>query len=116
MGSGATEIIGRSRTTRTVSGITLSEISHSQKVSRVDAIKADIEGSEAKAFEDADFFRRHNPRIIFEADLLGTQKSLHSRAIDHLDSYGYSCEVFPQVGSRQVLVRAVRENFDIQQT
>jgi FkbM family methyltransferase len=112
MGSGATEIIGRSRTTRTVSGITLSEISRSLNVSRVHAIKADIEGSEAKAFEDADFFRHHNPRVIFEADLLGTQKSLHGRAVSHLESYGYNCEVFPQIGSRQVLVRAIRENLN----
>jgi FkbM family methyltransferase len=111
MGSSATEIIGRSRTTRTVSGITLSEISRSLNVSRVHAIKADIEGSEAKAFEDADFFRHHNPRIVFEADLLGSNKSLHGRAVGHLESYGYNCEVFPQVGSRQVLVRAIRENF-----
>jgi FkbM family methyltransferase len=112
MGSGATEIIGRSRTTRSVSGITLSEISRSLNVSRVHAIKADIEGSEAKAFEDADFFRNHNPRIIFEADLLGTKKSLHGRAVSHLESYGYNCEVFPQIGSRQVLVRAIRENLN----
>lgn len=110
MGSGATEIIGRSRRTRTVSGITLSEISRSLNVSQVHAIKADIEGSEAKAFEDVDFFRQHNPRIIFEADLLGTKKSLHGRAVSHLESYGYNCEVFPQIGSRQVLVRAIREN------
>jgi FkbM family methyltransferase len=114
MGSGATEIIGRSRTTRTVSGITLSEISHSLNVPRVDAIKADIEGSEAKAFEDADFFRRHNPRIIFEADLRGNKKSLYSPAVGHLESYGYTCEVFPQIGSRQFLVRAIRGNFEFQ--
>ena len=114
LGSGATEIIGRSRTTRKVSGITLSEISHSLNVQHVDAIKADIEGSEAKAFEDADFFRRHNPRIIFEADLLGAQKSLYGRAVSHLESYGYICEVFPQIGSRQVLVRAIRENLEFQ--
>jgi len=114
MGSGATEIIGRSRTTRTVSGITLSEISHTLDVPRVDAIKADVEGSEVKAFEDADFFRRHNPRIIFEADLRGNKKSLYSPAVGHLESYGYTCEVFPQIGSRQVLVRAIRENFEFQ--
>lgn len=106
VGSAVVEISSRDRDTIQVRAMSLSEIVTETSLDTVGAIKADIEGAESEVFRDANFFKDHHPRIIFEAILKGSRGKRYRSAITTLESYGYKCQVIDQYGSKQILIGA----------
>jgi FkbM family methyltransferase len=90
-----------------IPSLTLSELVLRQKLSRIDVIKADIEGAEYAAFSDSEFFANHHPRIIFEPAMNHLPETQLLSLVVLLESYGYKCRVLPQAGSRLPLILAV---------
>jgi len=90
-----------------VPSLTLTELVLRQKLSRIDVIKADIEGAEFAAFSDSQFFANHHPRIVFEPAMNHIPETKISSLVALLESYGYKCRVLPQPGSRLPLILAV---------
>lgn len=82
-----------------VKTITLSSIVKEYNLDRVDYIKADVEGSEFKAFSDTKFFEKFHPKIIFEpANEVNSDTKLENILL-LLNSYGYKHQVIKQPGS-----------------
>jgi FkbM family methyltransferase len=82
----------------------LSTLVHELNLSRVDVIKADIEGSEYEAFLDEVFFENFHPRILLEP--VSKKGPKGSEAIELLLSkYGYQkFDYFPQEGGKSPLM------------
>jgi FkbM family methyltransferase len=101
LGSAVAHVLSRSSAQKTLSvpAMTLSSIADRFSLSKIDIIKADIEGAELEAFSDAEFFRKNRPVIVFES--YGKQL----REIESLlENYGYTCTKHKQVGARLPLV------------
>jgi FkbM family methyltransferase len=106
VGSAVTEISNRTRDSKQVRSITLSEIMKVADLNEISAIKADIEGAEAEVFKDSQFFQEFHPKIIFEGILKGSRGARYRSAMHTLELYGYQCQVIEQFGSQQVLIGA----------
>jgi len=106
VGSSVLGINSRNQFYSRVPARTLSSITRMSNSLKIDAVKADIEGSEYEAFKDHNFFHHHKPRVVFEAILFGRKSPLYLKACDLLKNYGYSLQVFQQSGSDQSLVLA----------
>lgn len=89
-----------------VPSMTLSELTSLNGINRVDVIKADIEGAEFAAFSDAEFFKTHHPRIVFEPALNHLAETSLESLVALLVSYGYNCSIHNQAGSNLPLVLA----------
>jgi FkbM family methyltransferase len=105
LGSAVTVVLPRAAgSNATVRAVTLSEVMSLGSLTRVDIIKADIEGAEYMAFSDAAFFASQHPTLVFEP--AGTTVALtqlgHIKEL--LGGYGYTCKVVDQEGSRLPLV------------
>ena len=79
--------------------VTLSGLVTQFNLTQVDAIKADVEGSEYWAFSDAHFFSEFHPKIIFEAFKGSSEFTKGRKTMDLLKTYGYTCTEVKQVGS-----------------
>jgi FkbM family methyltransferase len=90
-----------------VNALTLMDLVQRFNLSRVDVIKADIEGAEFAAFSNREFFENHHPRIIFEPAMNHIPETSLQSLIHLLECYGYKCSTFSQIGSRLPLVLAV---------
>jgi FkbM family methyltransferase len=92
LGSAVSELLPRNTSNRLqIETTTLSAIASKYKLSEVDIIKADIEGSEYWAFMDSDFFKNYHPRIIFEPAYSSNKFTKEKSVINLLESYGYRC-------------------------
>jgi len=87
-----------------VSGLSLSSLADRYQFSRVDVIKADIEGAEFEAFSDKSFFKRFRPTLIFEPSMRVHETTRPDAIKSVLCSYGYSIETIPQEGSSSPLL------------
>lgn len=91
MGSSANEIVGSGRGNNViVPSFTLSSLAQRVDLISVDFIKCDVEGAEAKVFEDAEFFRKFRPRVLVETHMVNGSGTA-SRCIELLSSYSYTC-------------------------
>lgn len=107
MASSATEIVGdRLNDARLVPSYRLSSIADKFGLTRVDFIKADVEGAEAVLFQDPQFFRRFRPRIIVEVHPVDG-KLTTGDVRSALDGHGYECREVPQPGSHLPLLECV---------
>jgi len=98
MGSSATEIVGTDRGSVTrIPSFTLSQIADINKMSKISFMKCDVEGAEAVIFEDANFFKKHNPKIIIETHLVNNIETT-DKCIATLQAYGYTCRRILQTG------------------
>ena len=109
VGSAVLGMNSRQQNTLVVEALSLSGISELLNLSKIDAIKLDIEGAELEVFKDSKFFDTHNPRIIFEAVPQGPRAKRYDEACSLLESYGYKCERIHQIGSKQILIGATRD-------
>lgn len=106
MGSAVSSLLPRAKKENLVSvkSLTLSEIALTFNLSRVNVIKADVEGAEFQAFSDKAFFEKFRPVIIFEP----AEESLRSTRLPEilklLEGYGYIPEIHAQIGSKLPLV------------
>jgi methyltransferase, FkbM family len=110
MGSAAAAIVGNYRGEMVqVECLNLQQMAETARLSRVDFVKMDIEGSEESVLRAAEpFFRRFEPRIIVEPHLVAGELSEHGvRRI--LESYGYRCSTIEQTGVSLPLVTGVME-------
>jgi FkbM family methyltransferase len=89
-----------------VNALTLMDLVHQFDLSKVDVVKADIEGAEYAAFSNREFFNNFHPRIIFEPAMNHMPETSLESLILLLESYGYKCSIFKQIGSRLPLVLA----------
>ena len=87
-----------------VQTITLSEIVRLAGMQSVDAIKADVEGSEFFAFLDHNFFANYHPRIVFEPAEEASLFTKSKNIIALLEGYGYTCLIERQIGSKLPLI------------
>lgn len=98
MGSAVFEILGGSRGgVETVSSFTLSELCEISDVGNIDFIKCDVEGAESVIFEDENFLRNHQPRIILETHVMRGIETT-DKCITDLEKFGYTCERIAQTG------------------
>lgn len=98
MGSSATEIVGDFRGDNSlVESYTLSKLADLLDLKRVDFIKCDVEGAEGVIFEDADFLKKYNPRIIIETHLIEGEETT-GKCVEDLSRYGYFCKRIEQFG------------------
>ncbi len=105
LGSAVSELLPRNTANRKqIETTTLSVIASKYKLSKVDIIKADIEGSEYWAFMDSDFFKNYHPRIIFEPANTSNKFTKGKSVINLLESYGYRCTSHNQIGSKIPLI------------
>jgi FkbM family methyltransferase len=105
MGSAVTNIFTRGEIT-VVPSITLSGLVQQHGLTRLDAIKCDIEGAEAYIFEnEIDLLKQFQPTIILEAHLIGKRMSTEIFR-PHLEAAGYELSEVPQLGTQLPLVVA----------
>lgn len=99
MGSSAADIVGKGRgETVQVPSFTLGSLANRLSLSKVDFIKADIEGGEAFIFEDKVFFDKFAPKIVMEPHVVNGELSSGKVARD-LQRFGYTYREVPQLGS-----------------
>lgn len=77
-----------------VNSITMTKLAELNNLSKIDAIKCDIEGAERVVFDDVDFFNKYKPKLVIE---------MHFHLVDNdfqqLKNIGYMFETHKQVGS-----------------
>lgn len=105
MGSGVSAYISGDRGADVVevASYTLSEIVRVKNLSRVDFIKCDIEKAESVVFEDPEFFKKFQPRIIVETHL-GVDKN---KIINDLGKFGYQHKIIEQIGHDLPLIEFI---------
>jgi len=97
----------RSKYIKKVQVKTLSSLVRDLKLTKVDVIKADIEGAEYDALLDSEFFDSFHPRILIEPIAEYGPKGGRS-IIDLLRGYGYAdFKYFAQDGGRSPLIYCV---------
>lgn len=105
LGSAVADLLPRSNeTTIDVRTVTPSNLAEAEGLSRVNVIKADIEGAEFQAFSDAAFFESFHPRIVFEPANNRIATTRPSALVALMEGYGYQVSFHAQVGSRLPLM------------
>jgi len=105
LGSAVKKLLPRSKSPGVfIPATTLSKLVTDLNLTKVDAIKADIEGSEFWAFSDSEFFARFHPTIIFEPAEEESEFTGSRKIVELLEGYGYTCEKFKQKGSSLPLI------------
>jgi len=98
MGSSASDIVGIHRgSIAKVKSFTLSELCRIGGIDSVDFIKCDVEGAESVIFEDEEFFRRWQPRIIVEPHYKDGIETT-DKCISDLERFGYTFKKIIQTG------------------
>jgi FkbM family methyltransferase len=107
MGSSATEIVGKFRgDNNLIESYTLSKLADLLELKRVDFIKCDVEGAEGVIFEDTDFFKKYNPRIIIETHVVEGEE-ITDKCVADLSRYGYVCKRIKQFGVSLPLLECI---------
>jgi FkbM family methyltransferase len=91
-----------------VNTVTLSDLVEIFQVSKVDFIKADIEGSEVLTFSDSVFFKNHNPTVLVEP-IRRFGKNGSNSIIQLMNSYGYTFKWCEDSNSRESLLLFTRQ-------
>lgn len=107
--AGASRIVADSEDTLAVSTITLDSL----KLPRLDFFKLDIEGYELYALKGAlHTLRRTRPKLWIEINCgaLAQNSCTPSDVTDLLESLGYSCTPYPEVGEQYDILCVPHEN------
>lgn len=104
-GMGSSVFVGdRNRRIR-VPSVCLSTVAERERLTHVDFVKLDVEGSEVDVLGDGDFWRTFRPRVAVECH--GTPNGMTVRLVAALlVRYGYSYRLRAQAGSSFPLVEA----------
>lgn len=98
MGSSVIDIVGLGRAKSTfIKTITLDEIANQFKLTKVDFVKIDIEGSEVKVLDCANFFKAFKPKVVIEGHFVKGKNTIDfCKKI--MDGYGYNTKIKKQDG------------------
>lgn len=106
MGSGMAIVLKDRSNAYEVETLSLDNICSEYKLTRVDFVKMDIEGSEVEVLKSAkDFLKRFKPSLIIEPHLVG-ERICTEVVCDILREADYSCEVIDQGGYELPLIFA----------